>query len=213
MTEQTTAQQPMGLRERKKLKAMRHIQQVALDLFDRDGYAHVTIERIAAEAEVSPSSVYRYFGTKEMVVLWDEWDPVMLRAFDSRLAGADPITALREVLTETVTASMFQQDEALIRRRMHYAMAEPSVWARMNRQADEMAVELRHSMAESTGRDPDGLELRVVTAALISAFLEALVYWHETGYRDSLQDIVDGALGVISRGLRVSGPGGPAPGR
>ncbi|TDC48672.1 TetR family transcriptional regulator [Jiangella ureilytica] len=200
---QSTTQQPLGLRERKKLKAMRHIQDVALNLFDRDGYAHVTIERIASEAEVSPSSIYRYFGTKEMIVLWDEWDPVMLRAFDDKLAARDPISALREVLTEVVTTALFQQDERLIRRRMHYTMTEPAIRDGLNRQADVMAAELAQVLAKHTGRDPDGLELRVVTAALIAAFVEAIAYWHDSGYRDSLRDIVDGALDVISRGLRV----------
>ncbi|MBB5787442.1 TetR/AcrR family transcriptional regulator [Jiangella mangrovi] len=203
MTDPTTTQQPLGLRERKKLKAMRHIQDVALDLFDRDGYAHVTIERIAADAEVSPSSIYRYFGTKEMIVLWDEWDPVMLSAFDDRLAAQDPITALREVLTEVVTTALFQQDERLIKRRMHYTMAEPAVRDGLNRQADVMAAELAQVLAKHTGRDPRGLELRVVTAALIAAFVEAIAYWHDSGYRDPLRDIVDGALDVIARGLRV----------
>ncbi|PZF86498.1 TetR/AcrR family transcriptional regulator [Jiangella anatolica] len=203
MTEQTT-QRPPGLRERKKLKAMRHIQQVALDLFDRDGYAHVTIERMAAEAEVSPSSIYRYFGTKEMVVLWDEYDPIMLQAFDDRLRAKDPISALRDVLTEVVTTAMFEQDEEFLRRRMSYAMEEPSIRAAMSRQADETAVDLRRTIAKHTGRDPDGLELRVVTVALIAAFMEAIAYWHETGFRDPLQDIVAGALDVIERGLRVS---------
>ncbi|SDU27823.1 TetR/AcrR family transcriptional regulator [Jiangella alkaliphila] len=202
MTEPMTMR-PLGLRERKKLKAMRHIQEVALDLFDRDGYAHVTIERIAAEAEVSPSSVYRYFGTKEMVILWDEWDPIALRAFDEGMAVQDPILALREVLSDVVTVALLQQDEHLIRRRMQYAMTEPDVWAGMHRQADEMAAELRKSMAKHTGRDPDGLEVRVVTAALVAAFMEAILYWHETGYRDSMREIVDGALDVIARGLRV----------
>ncbi|RIQ20162.1 TetR/AcrR family transcriptional regulator [Jiangella rhizosphaerae] len=198
-----TTMRPLGLRERKKLKAMRHIQEVALDLFDRDGYAHVTIERIAAEAEVSPSSIYRYFGTKEMVVLWDEYDPIMLKAFDDRLAAKDPIAALREVLTDVVTTAMFEQDERIMRRRMYYAMEEPSIRAAMSRQGDDMALDLRRTIAKHTGRDPDGLELRVVTAALISAFMEALAYWHETGFRDSLKEIVDGALDVIERGLRV----------
>lgn len=202
MTESTT-QRPLGLRERKKLKAMRHIQDVALDLFDRDGYAQVTIERIAAEAEVSPSSIYRYFGTKEMIVLWDEWDPIMLQAFDDKLAAQDPISALREVITEVVTAAMLEQDEQLIRRRMHYMMTEPAIRDGLNRQADDMALELRHMLAKHTARDPDGLELRVVTAALIAAFIEAIVYWHESGYRDSMRDIVDGAMDVIARGLRL----------
>lgn len=202
MTESTT-QRPLGLRERKKLKAMRHIQDVALELFDRDGYAQVTIERVAAEAEVSPSSIYRYFGTKEMIVLWDEWDPIMLQAFDDKLAAQDPISALREVITEVVTAAMLEQDEQLIRRRMRYMMTEPAIRDGLNRQADDMALELRHMLAKHTARDPDGLELRVVTAALIAAFIEAIIYWHESGYRDSMRDIVDGAMDVIARGLRL----------
>ncbi|HEY7594201.1 MAG TPA: helix-turn-helix domain-containing protein, partial [Actinophytocola sp.] len=40
---------------------MRTIQEQALDLFDARGFDAVTIEEIAAAAEVSPSSVYRYF--------------------------------------------------------------------------------------------------------------------------------------------------------
>ena len=66
----------VGLRERKRYAAMRLVQEVALDLFDAHGYADVTVERIAAASDVSPSSVYRYFGTKEQIVLWDENDPI-----------------------------------------------------------------------------------------------------------------------------------------
>ncbi|NTV39112.1 MAG: helix-turn-helix transcriptional regulator, partial [Demequinaceae bacterium] len=44
---------------------MERIQTVALALFEQHGFGPVTIERIAHEADVSPSSVYRYFGTKE----------------------------------------------------------------------------------------------------------------------------------------------------
>jgi len=60
-----------GLRERKRLAAMRRVQEVALDLFDARGFESVSIEEIARAAEVSPSSIYRYFGTKEQIVLYD----------------------------------------------------------------------------------------------------------------------------------------------
>ena len=66
----------VGLRERKRYAAMRLVQEVALDLFDAHGYVDVTVERIAAASDISPSSVYRYFGTKEHIVLWDENDPI-----------------------------------------------------------------------------------------------------------------------------------------
>src|SRR5215217_9659237 len=69
-----------GLRERWRMKARRTIQECALDLFDERGFADVTIEEIAAAAEVSPSSVYRYFGTKEGLLVADEFDSMSQQA-------------------------------------------------------------------------------------------------------------------------------------
>ncbi len=53
------------------------------DLFDGRGFEKVSIEDIAAAAEVSPSSVYRYFGTKERIVLHDEVDLRFVDAVDA----------------------------------------------------------------------------------------------------------------------------------
>ena len=65
---------------------MRHVQSVAIDLFERHGFGKVTIEQIARAADVSPSSIYRHFGTKEQLVLWDEYDPMLLDRFGELLA-------------------------------------------------------------------------------------------------------------------------------
>ena len=82
---------------------MYRIQSVALDLFEARGFEDVTVEEIAEASEVSPSSVYRYFGTKEQIVLWDEYDPdmaeILVAALDS---DAVPIEGLRRVLTGMV---------------------------------------------------------------------------------------------------------------
>jgi AcrR family transcriptional regulator len=73
-----------GLRERKRQRTLSEIQRVALDLFGRQGYEATTIEQIAEEAEVSPSTVFRYFPTKEDLVLNDEYDPLLLAAIGGR---------------------------------------------------------------------------------------------------------------------------------
>lgn len=65
-----------GLRERKKAKTRAAIQHEALRLFREQGYDETKIEQIAAAVEVSESTIYRYFPTKEDLVLWDEFDPL-----------------------------------------------------------------------------------------------------------------------------------------
>ena len=60
-----------GLRERKKAKTRAAIQQHALRLFQVKGYTATTVEEIAEAAEVSPSTFFRYFPTKEDIILYD----------------------------------------------------------------------------------------------------------------------------------------------
>ena len=70
-----------GLRERKKARTRATIQREALRLFQRDGYAATSVDAIAAAAEVSPSTFFRYFPTKEDVVLADFVDETTIERF------------------------------------------------------------------------------------------------------------------------------------
>jgi AcrR family transcriptional regulator len=59
----------MGLRETKAKKIRKRILIDALQLFRRNGYEQTTMEAIAEAAEVSPSTLYRYFLTKDLILL------------------------------------------------------------------------------------------------------------------------------------------------
>jgi len=59
----------MGLRELKRERTRRLISDKAFELFTDRGFGRTTVEQIAAAAEVGPSTLYRYFPTKERLVL------------------------------------------------------------------------------------------------------------------------------------------------
>src|SRR5215469_7353234 len=89
-----------GLRERKKAKTRAALQQHALRLFQQQGYDATTVEQIAEAAEISPSTFFRYFPTKEDVVLYDDVDPILFAAFEAQPAELNPIQAMRRALRE-----------------------------------------------------------------------------------------------------------------
>src|SRR5580704_9262497 len=60
---------PAGLRERMRRTVLSEIAEVALKLFIEHGYETVTIDDIAAAAGLSRRSVFRYFSTKEDIVV------------------------------------------------------------------------------------------------------------------------------------------------
>src|SRR5262252_2552636 len=66
-----------GLRERKKQKTRWAIQEHALRLIAEQGYDATTVDQIAAAAEISPSTFFRYFPTKEDLIIEDEYDAVL----------------------------------------------------------------------------------------------------------------------------------------
>ena len=109
MTEAPAADQPTGLRERKKARTRAAIRQHALRLFRERGYSATTVEQIAAAAEVSPATFFRYFPTKEDVVLQDDMDTVTLGALEAQPAALGPIAAMRSA-TAAMIAQLSQAD-------------------------------------------------------------------------------------------------------
>ena len=59
----------MGLRETKMERARQFIADKAFELFVTQGYDHTTIEQISAAAEIGPRTLYRYYPTKEALVV------------------------------------------------------------------------------------------------------------------------------------------------
>src|SRR5579864_6433182 len=101
-----------GLRERKKQKTREAIQREAVRLFQENGYEETTIEHIAAAVEISPSTFFNYFPTKEDVVLYDAYDPLLAALMLDRPADEPLSAGLRHVLH--MMESVFNRDHDVI---------------------------------------------------------------------------------------------------
>jgi AcrR family transcriptional regulator len=167
------ADQSLGLRERKKLKTRATIRREAFRLIDENGYANTTVEQIAEAAEVSPSTFFRYFPSKESVLLADDLDPVLLDALASQPPELSPIRALRRAFEMALdTFSDEQWDFERHRQRLIFSIPELKA-----AQLDEYYRTIRvitEVVSERLSRDKDDFEVRVFAGALTGGLLAVI---------------------------------------
>jgi AcrR family transcriptional regulator len=89
-----------GLRERKKRRTRAALRRAALSLTVERGLDHVTVDEIAAAAEVSPRTFFNYFASKEEAVVGDDPDArrLLLEHLRERPADEPPLVALGAAL-------------------------------------------------------------------------------------------------------------------
>ncbi|MFJ1545844.1 TetR/AcrR family transcriptional regulator [Streptomyces sp. NPDC088246] len=193
---------PLGLRERKKLKTRIAIRRATYRLISEQGYDATTIEQIAEAAEVSPSTVFRYFATKEDIVLTDEYDPIMEAELRNRPADEPPLESLRFIMAEALTAFLASEEEEL-RQRTRLMVEVPAIRARMTETMSDTAKVLARTLADRSGRSPDDLEVRVFIAAVLGALREVTLYWGEHGQEGDLIAMINQALDTLEGGLTL----------
>ncbi|MEV0295463.1 TetR family transcriptional regulator [Nocardia sp. NPDC050710] len=197
--------------ERRKLEAMSRIQRVALDLFEEYGYRGVTIERIANVAGVSASSVYRYFGTKEMLVLYDEHDLRILEAIrgaggGERVRPAELVAAARMLAPTLIDSLLTPETELRIRRRMRYVTTIPEIADAQHRQMRELEDQFLAQFAERIGHDGNDLRLRIAAATGVWGATAALDHWAAADFTRPLRAVYTEAIdAIISAVERVLG--------
>jgi AcrR family transcriptional regulator len=183
-----------GLRELKKQRTRVAIQEAALTLIAQDGYDATTCEQIAAAAEVSPATFFRYFPTKEDVVLRDDYDPLMAAAVAARPARERPFLAVRRALAETV-GQLPDHEMVTVRERTRLLLSVPALRARMHEQSEAARVALADVLATRMGRPPDDLAVQAIAAACAAAISVGVERWARDGGR--LSDHIDTALTAL----------------
>ena len=175
---------------------MRRVQAAALTLFERRGFDAVTVEEIAQAAKVGPASVYRNFGTKEGVVLWDEYDPLLLDAIRARLAKTPLLEAVTDALIVTLDA-IYETDRARILRRTRLMLSIPALVSASEPDREALRGALADLFVESRAASA-GLGAEVAAAAIVATLTAAVTRWaHDRGKRP-MRDVLREAFAALS---------------
>jgi AcrR family transcriptional regulator len=200
----TSQDRPEGLRERKKARTRAAIREHALRLFRENGYQQTTVEKIAEAAEVSPSTFFRYFPTKEDIVLQDDMDTRMIEALKRQPTGLGSLAAVRAAVRE-VFGSYTQADLDLLQETTALTMTVPEVRARaMDEFARTISV-TSEALAKRAGRPADDLAVRTTAGAIIGVIMSITMPWESwSSDRRTIEDTferIDQALALLEAGL------------
>jgi AcrR family transcriptional regulator len=168
-------------------------------LFREQGYDETTVEEIAEAAEVSPSTFFRYFPTKEDVVLQDEFDEPLIEAFRAQPPELTPLQAMRVALRQ-VFGNLTAEQRAEEDERLRLSREVPEL---REARLDELNRTMRLVAAivgERVGRSADDPAVLAFAGAVIGVAVSAMLCAGPNPAAKTYQQF-DDALGFLEAGL------------
>jgi AcrR family transcriptional regulator len=204
MAESSIGERPRpGLRERRKRLTAAELEAAALRLFSERGFDSVTVDDIAAEADVSRRTFFRYFASKEDVLLADHFVQLarLREAIAARPADEPILTALRNAILSMTGDFEDRKEMVILRGRI--MRGTPSLQARslVHQRAWEDAMQ--EMVADRLAVDPN-VDLRpgVVAATALAAMRVAFTNWLVAGATGDLIAMTAEALDLLDGGLQ-----------
>ena len=200
MVDVGSGDKPLGLRERKKQRTRWAIQEHALRLFAAKGYDATTIEQIAEAAEISPSTFFRYFKTKEDLVIEDEYDQLVAEALRTAPEWLSPAATVRYAM-RVVASGLSSEDIGRFRERIALSFQVGALRARVLENLDKDVELVATALAGRVGRDQKDLELRAFCWAAIGIVIAVLEAWLAEDGPSDIFAMVDASLAALEDGF------------
>ena len=195
-----------GLRERTRRAVQAEIGATAMRLFLEQGFDDTTMEQIAGEAGISRRSLFRYFGTKEDIVLGYlvEAGFVVKDALEARPVGEQPWEALRAALESLTFVSGYSPEKNLAISKMLYET--PSLHAgHLEKQlrwqellVPNIQMRLGEAPSAETNDAPDPRAQAIVACALTCLDVANEV-WTRSDGKEDLARLYDEAVAAVRR--------------
>ena len=154
-----------GLRERQKARTRADIRSAALELFKTQGYEATTVAQIADAADVSHTTFFRYFQSKEQVIISDDLEAERVALMRNLKPGLSAFGVVRELITQMF--QLAENDEWAANPDRYLVLhSEPALRATYQLESDRIISEATEYLAEYLNRAPDDTSLRVFVAAV-----------------------------------------------
>lgn len=197
-----------GLRERKRRETRAALSLAALRLCFQRGWENVTVEEIAAVANVSPRTFRNYFSTKAEAVAAGHLERMLRIADELRVRPAsEPIWT---AITNSV-ASQFEppapksealRDSKAWLERIRFVLTEPAIHGEVLKASAAAQVELAAVIAERTGARNAGALYPQVAAAVVTSVVGTVAdRWLREGPTGSMVPILRRAFELVAAGL------------
>lgn len=204
---------PASLRERKKQATRRSLRRIALRLIAERGFSHVTVEDIAAAADVSPRTFFNYFPSKEAAVFGadPERTAELLRRIVEEAPGETALEALRRTIVDEarhVSAEIADMKDEIAdwKNQMRASQADPQLRAarasHMAAVESDIAAALARRLGTDTQTDPYPIML---ASAAMAVMRSAFMFWPRTGGAIPLDQFADAACQALANGLPEDG--------
>ncbi|WP_017609928.1 TetR family transcriptional regulator [Nocardiopsis xinjiangensis] len=183
-------------REQKRERTRNALREAAFRLFAEHGYEDTTVARIAAEAGVSHMTFFRYFPSKEDVVLRDDYDPVLEELIRAQPPEKPPLRRVRDAVMSAVPAVYAQERQALLLR-SRLLLATPALRSRMGESLNGSQTAFERGLSDPAETDTPPLAARVVASACVAALTTAITAWVEEGGTGDLPALMDQAFDAL----------------
>ncbi|MFB7595116.1 TetR family transcriptional regulator [Streptomyces sp. NPDC056160] len=194
--------------ERKRQLVSRELAEAALQLLARKGFDGVTVDEIAAAAGVSKRTFFRYFASKEDVVVRFLTDLGLgMRAeLAARPAAEPPATALLRTTQAAMAACADRPDRpdhaARTLRVVQLILRTPPLLARFLERQEQWRRDLAEELARRRQVDlAKDLYPELAAGLALTAFNTALRRWSDSDGTEEAAGLLDRAFTVVAPAL------------
>lgn len=201
----------MTLRERKKVRTREALAEAALELFARQGFEATTVEQIAAAAEVSRRTFFRYFPSKEAALFPDRrrrleafcnvqaQEPLSSRGSNNKEPFEARLEAVRAALMELAADYTRLRERVIVQQRVVESC--PTLLAydfELDRRWEDA---ITVSLAGPRPRAAERRRARLLAGGLMGLIRATLREWYAGGGRDDLAQLGQQAFALLRDGI------------